>query len=135
MAMFLLLAAAATGYAWWKGWLGKGAERKLGAVAATIAALWLLARGQVIVGLAVGAGAAVLGFSGWLQAKVGAVPMDELEARRLLGVGLDAGDDEIIAAHRRIIAQVHPDRGGNPELARRVNAARDYLIVNRPRRG
>ncbi|WP_235976457.1 J domain-containing protein [Sandaracinobacteroides hominis] len=135
MAMFLLLAAAAVGYAWWKGWLGKGAERKLGAVAATILALWLLARGQVVPGLAAGVVAAGLGLSGWMQAKVAAVPMDELEARRLLGVGLNADEDEILAAHRRLIAKVHPDRGGNPEMARRVNAARDYLIVNRARRG
>ena len=98
-------------------------------------ALWLLARGQVVPGLAAGVVAAGLGLSGWMQAKVAAVPMDELEARRLLGVGLNADEDEILAAHRRLIAKVHPDRGGNPEMARRVNAARDYLIVNRARRG
>ncbi len=34
----------------------------------------------------------------------------------------------IRAAHPRLIAGVHPDRGGSAELARRVNAARDLLL-------
>lgn len=135
MALFLLLAAAAAGYAWWKGWLGPGAERKLGAVGATILALWLMARGQLLPGLGVAAVAAVLGFSGWMKSRVGSIPMDELEARQLLGVGLNASEAEIVAAHRRIIAEVHPDRGGDGQMARRVNAARDYLLVKLPRRG
>ncbi len=32
------------------------------------------------------------------------------------------------AAHCRLVASVHPDRGGSAELARRVNAARDLLL-------
>ncbi|NNM76910.1 J domain-containing protein [Sphingomonas sp. ID1715] len=51
------------------------------------------------------------------------------EARALLGVG-DTDDAETIrAAHRRIIARVHPDSGGTPELARRTNLARDILLA------
>lgn len=53
------------------------------------------------------------------------------QARALLGVGPDAGADEIRAAHRRLIVEVHPDRGGSAELTRRVNAARD-LLLGRP---
>ena len=52
----------------------------------------------------------------------------------MLELGLEAGDDEIIAAHRRLIARVHPDRGGSADLARRVNQARD-LLLSRPRAG
>jgi curved DNA-binding protein CbpA len=63
-----------------------------------------------------------------MRARVAVRPMDEIEARQLLGVGLNANADEINAAHRRLIAQVHPDRGGTAELARRVNAARDLLL-------
>ena len=33
--------------------------------------------------------------------------------------------DDIRAAHRRLIARVHPDAGGSAGLATRVNAARD----------
>ena len=56
------------------------------------------------------------------------VVTDEAEARQILGVAPDAGSDEIRAAHRRLAAQVHPDRGGSVDLARRVNAARDVLL-------
>ncbi|QMW23903.1 J domain-containing protein [Sandaracinobacteroides saxicola] len=63
-----------------------------------------------------------------LRRKVATLPMDEMEARNILGVGPFAADAEIIAAHRRLISGVHPDRGGSAELARRVNAARDRLL-------
>lgn len=52
----------------------------------------------------------------------------EAEARAVLGVARDAGPEEIRAAHRRLVASVHPDRGGSPELTRQVNAARDTLL-------
>ncbi|HEY0621715.1 MAG TPA: J domain-containing protein [Sphingomonas sp.] len=52
----------------------------------------------------------------------------DADARAVLGVGPDAGPEEIRAAHRRLIASVHPDRGGSPELTRQVNAARDALL-------
>ena len=54
---------------------------------------------------------------------------DDAEARAILGVGPDADEDVIRAAHRRLVAGVHPDRGGSAELARRVNAARDALLT------
>ena len=53
---------------------------------------------------------------------------DASEARAVLGVGPDADADAIRAAHRRLAAGVHPDKGGSVELARRVNAARDALL-------
>ena len=56
------------------------------------------------------------------------VDRNEAQARAVLGVGPDAGADAIRAAHRRLVANVHPDRGGSAELARRVNAARDLLL-------
>lgn len=55
------------------------------------------------------------------------------DARRLLGVADDADLDEIRAAHRRLIARVHPDAGGSEELAQRINAARDALIADAAR--
>lgn len=81
--------------------------------------------------------ALIIGWSLWkgsLKSRIASVGMDELEARRVLELGLEAGDDEIIAAHRRLIARVHPDRGGSADLARRVNQARD-LLLSRPRAG
>ena len=54
---------------------------------------------------------------------------DRSEARRILGVGRDADSAAVRAAHRRLVAGVHPDRGGSAELARRVNWARDVLLA------
>ena len=53
---------------------------------------------------------------------------EEAAARDVLGVSPDADEAAIRAAHRRLIAGVHPDRGGSAELTRRVNLARDLLI-------
>jgi DnaJ homolog subfamily C member 19 len=50
------------------------------------------------------------------------------EAAKFLGVDSDADAETIIAAHKRLIAKVHPDAGGNAELAARVNQARDTLL-------
>ena len=52
------------------------------------------------------------------------------QARRQLKVPADATRQDIINAHRRIIAEVHPDRGGNSERAHEVNKARDLLLNN-----
>lgn len=52
-----------------------------------------------------------------------------IEARAVLGVGLRADAATIRAAHRRLLADAHPDRGGSPELARRLNEARDLLLA------
>lgn len=52
----------------------------------------------------------------------------ERQARVLLGVAADAPREAIIEAHRRLIAQVHPDRGGSNEAVHEANAARDLLL-------
>ncbi len=70
----------------------------------------------------------------WLRPKP-AGGAGEAEARRLLGVGADAGADEVRAAHQRLIARVHPDAGGTAALAARVNAARDLLVRKLDRAG
>ena len=60
--------------------------------------------------------------------------MPAAEARRLLGVEEGASLADIRAAHRRLIARVHPDAGGSAELAERVNLARDTLVAEMNRR-
>jgi hypothetical protein len=52
----------------------------------------------------------------------------EKRARALLGVAPDAARETIIDAHRRLIAQVHPDRGGSSEAVYEANDARDLLL-------
>jgi len=49
-------------------------------------------------------------------------------ARVLLGVAADAGREDIIDAHRRLITRVHPDRGGTNEAVHEANDARDLLL-------
>jgi hypothetical protein len=56
-------------------------------------------------------------------------PVSIARARALLGVPEDADEATIRAAHRRLIASVHPDRGGTEALAAEINAARDLLLA------
>jgi|JI8StandDraft_2_1071088.scaffolds.fasta_scaffold239533_2 hypothetical protein len=53
-------------------------------------------------------------------------------ARRLLGVVPGAGREDIVAAHRRLTTQVHPDKGGTDAAMQEVNAARDLLLDELP---
>lgn len=53
-------------------------------------------------------------------------------ARRLLGVGAGASREDIVEAHRRRLAEVHPDRGGSNEDVHATNAARDTLLKELP---
>lgn len=54
---------------------------------------------------------------------------DIARARSLLGVSPGARREDIIAAHRQLIALVHPDRGGNAALVHEADAARDLLLA------
>ena len=53
-------------------------------------------------------------------------------ARKLLGVDDRASGEEIKAAHKRLIAKVHPDRGGSEAKVHEANAARDLLLAELP---
>jgi DnaJ family protein C protein 19 len=53
-------------------------------------------------------------------------------ARKLLGVRADAHRSEIIEAHRRLVAMVHPDRGGTNDQVHEANDARDLLLDELP---
>jgi hypothetical protein len=59
----------------------------------------------------------------------------EAQARALLGVNRSARREEIVDAHRRLIARVHPDRGGSNEAVHDANAARDLLLARLERTG
>lgn len=93
-----------------------------------------------------GAWAAALllaGVAAWLWARLSAqrpepelrrepepagLSMSEQKARAVLGVGPEAGAQEIQSAYLRLIRAVHPDRGGTTGLAAELNAARNRLL-------
>lgn len=61
--------------------------------------------------------------------------MSREEAASILGVATVASLDDIRAAHRRLIAQLHPDKGGSDYLASKINQARDILSEGRAETG
>ena len=73
-------------------------------------------------------------YSLWRRGIVSGGRMRSSEARELLNLHVGATADEVRAAHRRMIARVHPDAGGSAGLATRVNAARDTLLAELKRR-
>ncbi|MEZ5895491.1 MAG: DnaJ domain-containing protein [Parvularculaceae bacterium] len=60
-------------------------------------------------------------------AKGGALAPEEAAA--VLGVAIDAGAADIKAAHRKLISQLHPDKGGTDYLAAKINEARKILLA------
>ena len=82
---------------------------------------------------------AVLLFFRWItgrwpwQAKVSTRNQAIFRARRLLGVEAGARREDIVAAHKRLVAMVHPDRGGTNQQVHEANAARDLLLDELPR--
>lgn len=124
----LLIAGMALG--WWA-WRTRDAQAmRIGDVAAVVAALIglrLFTRGEALPGLL-----ALGGVGWWMWFRRGdrrAPAMSPEEARGLLGLPRGASADAVRAAHRRLVARVHPDAGGSADLAARVNAARDVLLT------
>ena len=54
--------------------------------------------------------------------------MTREDAYAILGLAPGADDGAVKAAHRRLMASFHPDRGGSDYLAALINRARDLLL-------
>lgn len=103
----------------------------IAAVAVGAAALFLAVTGRLPVALAILSALWPLGVS-WLRNRKPDVsdnaPMNEKEAYEVLGLSDGASDQEIKAAHIRLMKKVHPDQSGSDWLAKKINAAKDLLL-------
>ena len=53
------------------------------------------------------------------------------EAYEILGLTMDASDEEIDRAYKDLIRKNHPDMGGSEYIAKKINAAREYIIKDK----
>jgi hypothetical protein len=142
-ALALLLAGLAI-WLIWTGRLQRMTAKDGMALGAALVGAVLAAKGKPVIGAPLLIGAALFfakqGNATARMRRRPAVPpvapgADDLaKARALLGVAPDADAKTIRAAHRRLIASVHPDRGGTEALAAQINAARDMLLAEQKRR-
>lgn len=103
----------------------------VGAVAAIV--------GKELPGLLLVAGGLALAFIGRVgrgalgrsKPAASSEPMSASEARSILGVEPEATTEAIKAAYARLMKRNHPDQGGTPGLASKLNAARDRLLKAR----
>ena len=53
--------------------------------------------------------------------------MTKAEAYRVLGISSNSSQKAVSAQHKRIMLLNHPDRGGSPYLAAKINEAKDII--------
>lgn len=89
--------------------------------------------------IAAGAALAAVGVLGRIILRQGAITtvkyykggfeptMTRREASLILGVSPNSNLDKIKQAHKRIMILNHPDKGGSPYMAAKINEAKDLL--------
>lgn len=55
--------------------------------------------------------------------------MSRSEALKVLGLQEGVSDEDVRAAHRRLMLQNHPDKGGSDYIAAKINEAKDVLLA------
>ncbi|MCL4167184.1 UNVERIFIED_CONTAM: hypothetical protein GTU68_041467 [Idotea baltica] len=53
--------------------------------------------------------------------------MSRQDAADILGIDINASQDEIRTAHKKLMQKIHPDRGGSDALAKQINEAKRVL--------
>lgn len=136
MGLFAFLLVGLAGWLIWTGRLQRMSTKDGMALGVALVGAVMAAKGRPLVGAPLLLGATLFFFAqGQKSAKkqparqTQTAPYDIARARALLGLSPDADAAEIRAAHRRLIASVHPDRGGTEALAAQINAARDLLLA------
>lgn len=136
MGLFALLFLGLAAWLIWTGRLQRMSVKDGMVLGAALVGAVMAAKGKPLAGAPLLMGAAYFFFNqakkkpkavGSKQPSPETLSLDK--ARALLGVGPDADANAIRAAHRRLIASVHPDRGGTEALAAEINAARDLLLA------
>ncbi len=123
--------AALIGWAYWTRKI-KGAQ--LPPVLLAMAGAGLVMKGGFVIGIAIIAVAAAW-YIGLTQRLYGLSRKQGSayhinKARQLLGVSVHDDAAAIRARHRKLIAQKHPDTGGNKNDASALNQARDLLLAD-----
>jgi DnaJ homolog subfamily C member 19 len=116
----------------WAYWTGKLRLQQLPPVVLGIAGGFLTIKGAFIPGI-IAIGIAATWYRGltWRLFGLNSQQSEQYhidKARYLLGVGSRDDADRIRARHRKLIAENHPDIGGNDERASALNEARDLLL-------
>lgn len=57
--------------------------------------------------------------------------MDKAQAAQVLGVEIEASEADIIAAYKRLMQKIHPDKGGSKALVIHINLAKKVLLEDK----
>ncbi len=102
------------------------------AVGVAIAALFMTVTGKLPAAIAILTALWPIGVSYFRLNKAAPpaqnLPLTETEAYDVLGLAQGASEEDIRAAHLRLMKKVHPDQKGSDWLAKKINAARDILL-------
>lgn len=102
---------------------------RLPAAIALLVALYPLAKGFASHNRENSGDAAEAAYKGHKRRRKAPAPqMGYKEALEVLGLSGSPCDEDVVAAHKRLIRKVHPDQEGSAWLAAQINTARDILL-------
>lgn len=125
MPILLLIAAALFIWAYMTGRIRR---HQIAPLLLSLAGAGLLLRGQFIPAI-IAIAVAIPWYRGAILRAIPGPTAENIRwAREMLDLDEDVTVEQVRARHRRLIAENHPDLGGNPDRARDLNRAKDILI-------